>query len=259
MTKVNELSRSLAALDQDTTLIAVVELSSKSWLVAAAVPGIERHPLKKLDPDASALLKLIERCRREAERRAHDQAGGAGLRGGAGRLLAGALLTVRDIEPTSSIRRPCGLVREEARQDRSPRRGDAVARSPGLATRRARALLDGRDPEHGRGGRQAPEPRARDAGRRADAHHQPHQVRAGPLRHPQLQPAVAQGAPEPREAAVGGGRPPAAQYPGGDQARPRADRHGARADRGHREGARGPPQAALPRPAPMPWCSFWRA
>jgi transposase len=69
MAKVNDLSRSLAALDQDTTLIAVVELSSKSWLVAAAVPGIERHPLKKLDPDASALLKLIERWRGEAERR----------------------------------------------------------------------------------------------------------------------------------------------------------------------------------------------
>jgi transposase len=69
MAKVNDLSRSLAALDQDTTLIAVVELSSKSWLVAAAVPGVERHPLKKLDPDASALLKLIGRWRGEAERR----------------------------------------------------------------------------------------------------------------------------------------------------------------------------------------------
>jgi transposase len=69
MTKVNDLSRSLAALDQDTTLIAVVELSSKSWLVAAAVPGVERHPLKKLDPDAPALLKLIERWRGEAERK----------------------------------------------------------------------------------------------------------------------------------------------------------------------------------------------
>jgi transposase len=69
MAKVNDLSRSLAALDQDTTLIAVVELSSKSWLVAAAVPGVERHPLKKLDPDASALLALIERWRGEAERK----------------------------------------------------------------------------------------------------------------------------------------------------------------------------------------------
>ena len=69
MAKVNDLSRSLAALDQDTTLIAVVELSAKSWLVAAAVPGVERQPLKKLDPDASALLALIERWRGEAERR----------------------------------------------------------------------------------------------------------------------------------------------------------------------------------------------
>jgi transposase len=69
MAKVNDLSRSLAALDQDTTLVAVVELSSKTWLVGAAVPGVERHPLKKLDPDAPALLKLIERWRGEAERK----------------------------------------------------------------------------------------------------------------------------------------------------------------------------------------------
>jgi transposase len=69
MAKVNDLSRSLAALNQDTTLIAVVELSSKSWLVAASVPGVERHPLKKVDPDASTLLALLERWRGEAERR----------------------------------------------------------------------------------------------------------------------------------------------------------------------------------------------
>jgi transposase len=69
MAKVNDLSRSLAALDQDTTLVAVVELSSKTWLVSAAVPGVERQPLKKLDADASALLKLIERWRGEAERK----------------------------------------------------------------------------------------------------------------------------------------------------------------------------------------------
>jgi transposase len=69
MAKVDDLSRSLAALDQDTTLIAVVELSSKKWLVAAGVPGVERHPLKKLDADAPALLKLLTRWRGEAERK----------------------------------------------------------------------------------------------------------------------------------------------------------------------------------------------
>jgi hypothetical protein len=37
--KPNDLSRSLIALDMDTTLIAVVELSLSSWLVAGIVPG----------------------------------------------------------------------------------------------------------------------------------------------------------------------------------------------------------------------------
>jgi len=31
-------------------LIAVVELSHKSWLVAGLIPGVERQPLKKLEP-----------------------------------------------------------------------------------------------------------------------------------------------------------------------------------------------------------------
>ena len=69
MAKLNDLSRSLAALDQDTTLRAVVELSAKKWMVGALVPGVERSPLKKLDPDAPALLKLLERWRGEAERK----------------------------------------------------------------------------------------------------------------------------------------------------------------------------------------------
>src|SRR5262249_110317 len=46
--KPNDLSRSLIALDMETTLIAVVELSLSSWLVAGIVPGVERQPLKKL-------------------------------------------------------------------------------------------------------------------------------------------------------------------------------------------------------------------
>jgi transposase len=45
--KPNDLSRSLTALDMDTTLIAVVELSLSSWLVAGIVPGVERQPLNQ--------------------------------------------------------------------------------------------------------------------------------------------------------------------------------------------------------------------
>jgi len=37
----NDLSRSVTALDMDTTSIAVVEMSLSSWLVAGIVPGVE--------------------------------------------------------------------------------------------------------------------------------------------------------------------------------------------------------------------------
>jgi len=66
MTKSNDLSRSLVPLEQDACIIGVVELSQASWLVAATVPGIERQPLKKLEPDATALLRLLYRWRDEA-------------------------------------------------------------------------------------------------------------------------------------------------------------------------------------------------
>src|SRR6266516_649477 len=42
MQKLNDLSRSLTPLNPDGTLIAVIEMSQSSWLVAGIVPGIER-------------------------------------------------------------------------------------------------------------------------------------------------------------------------------------------------------------------------
>ena len=68
MLQLNDSRRSLLALEQESTLIAVIELSQSSWLVAGIVPGLERHPLKKLEPDADALLRLLQRWRDEAAR-----------------------------------------------------------------------------------------------------------------------------------------------------------------------------------------------
>ena len=48
---VNDFSRCLDPLDMDATLIAVIEMSQSSWLVAGIVPGVEREPLKKLAID----------------------------------------------------------------------------------------------------------------------------------------------------------------------------------------------------------------
>ena len=70
MPQRNDLSRSAASLDHESTLIAVIEMSQSSWLVAAIVPGIERHPLKKLEANEEALLQLL--------RRWQDEAAGAG-------------------------------------------------------------------------------------------------------------------------------------------------------------------------------------
>ena len=39
MPQLNDLSRSLVALEQDATLIAVIEMGQSSWLVAGVVPG----------------------------------------------------------------------------------------------------------------------------------------------------------------------------------------------------------------------------
>lgn len=66
MTLPNDLSRCLADFDPHTTLIAVVELSLSSWLIAGLVPGIERNPLKKMAPDPAGLQRLLEKWREEA-------------------------------------------------------------------------------------------------------------------------------------------------------------------------------------------------
>ena len=66
MPQANDLSRSLTALDQDSTLIVVVEMSQSSWLVGAAIPGVERRAAKKLEASETLLLALLHRWRDEA-------------------------------------------------------------------------------------------------------------------------------------------------------------------------------------------------
>jgi hypothetical protein len=80
MPKKNDLSKCLIPFRQDETLVAVVEMSKTGWLVAGIIPGVERHPMKKLVPDETALLQLLVRWRDEAitARKARS----SGVRGG---------------------------------------------------------------------------------------------------------------------------------------------------------------------------------
>jgi transposase len=66
MSQAFDASRSLTTLEQDSTIIAVIEMSQAKWLVAAVVPGVARQPLKRLAADEAALLKLLHRWRNEA-------------------------------------------------------------------------------------------------------------------------------------------------------------------------------------------------
>jgi Transposase len=66
MSQPNDSNKSVIPLEQDNTMIAVIEMGQASWLVAAIVPGLERQPLKKLGSDEQALLQLLQRWRNEA-------------------------------------------------------------------------------------------------------------------------------------------------------------------------------------------------
>ena len=68
MPQRNDLSRSLVALDQSSTVIAVIEMSRSSWRVAGIIPGVDRHPLKKLEPDQESVLRLLRRWQDAAAR-----------------------------------------------------------------------------------------------------------------------------------------------------------------------------------------------
>src|SRR5580693_6131878 len=54
MPQPNDLSRSLVALDQNSTIMAVIEMSQSSWLVAGMLPGIGADRLQPVLPDRAA-------------------------------------------------------------------------------------------------------------------------------------------------------------------------------------------------------------
>src|ERR1700694_4449591 len=169
--QVNDLSRSLTAFDPISTLVVVVEMSKASWLVSGVVPGVERQPLKKLEPDATALLRLIERWRNEAVRAGRPisrialayEAGRDGFwlarwliaRGIEAHVIHSASVAVSrerqraQTERTAGARayasgdqgachpfgKRCGVTRAQAGEDGPTGCGDVDARIPGMVAR----------------------------------------------------------------------------------------------------------------------------
>lgn len=185
MSQSFDASRSLTALEQDNTIVAVIEMSKAKWLVAALVPGFKRQPLKKLDADAPALLKLLQRWRDEAGQAGHPikriavayEAAGDGF--WLARWLRGQAIEAYTIHPASVA------VSREHRRAKTDRLDTELLMRAFLGWLRGekRHCTMAAIPTMGLA---ATEPRARAPGRRADAARQPHQGDPRPLRHPPL-------------------------------------------------------------------------
>src|SRR5215467_15521865 len=142
MPQPNDLSRSLVALDHNSTIIAVVELSHSSWLVGGVVPGIERQPRKKLEPSPERLLALLHRWRDEAVR-AGKEITRIALAFEAGRdgFWLARWLAVRGVEAHAI--HPRGVARTSPGEDRPARHRIARAGVLGMAARGTGPLQHG--------------------------------------------------------------------------------------------------------------------
>src|SRR5690348_16822301 len=142
MSKPYDLSKPLVALDHDSTLVCVIEMSGKSWLVAATVPGVDRRPLQKLPVNPARLLEQVERWRTEAARagRPVQRTVVAYESGRDGFWLARPAAEPRDRGLCHPCQQRGGVARAAPGQDRPARHRDADARAARLVAERAGAL-----------------------------------------------------------------------------------------------------------------------
>jgi hypothetical protein len=140
MAQANDLSRSPVPLCQDSALIAVIEMSQSSWLVAGIVPGVGRRPLKKLVPDAGSLLGLLQHWRDEATKAGRTITRVAiCVRSRPRRLLAGALVAGaghRSLRVARTSTGEDGSARHRAAQTRLAQRYWARTQGPGGSVRK---------------------------------------------------------------------------------------------------------------------------
>ena len=154
MPQPNDLSRSLVALDQDSTLIAVVEMSQSTWLVGGVLPGIERQPRKKLEPSPERLLGVLHRWRDEAVRTGCNITRIAlAFEAGRDGFWLARWLMARRVE--AHVIHPSSVAGTSPGKDRSARHRIAEARVPGVAAWRTGPLQHGARSDDCRRGRQA--------------------------------------------------------------------------------------------------------
>ena len=195
MQKLNDLSRCLTTLEPDGTLIAVIEMSQSSWLVAGIVPGVQRQPLKKLKVDESTLLNLLHRWREEAQKAGHRiKRISVAFEAGRDGFWLARWLRARDIE-AHVIHASSVAVSREHRRAKTDRLDSELLKRAFLGWLRGErdhckmvAIPDNQ-------GRrcQAAQPRAREPCRRAKSDRQPNESNLNPTRHPRIQSQAEEG------------------------------------------------------------------
>lgn len=69
MSKAFELRKPTTTFEHESTLVAALELSGKSWLVSAAIPGVERRPKKTVRVgDIDGVMAILSGWREAAAR-----------------------------------------------------------------------------------------------------------------------------------------------------------------------------------------------
>ena len=181
-----------------------IEMSQSSWLVAGVLPGIERQPRKKLEPNAEGLLGLLHRWRDEAIR-AGKKITRVAVAFEAGRdgFWLARWLEARGVE--AHVIHPSSVaVSREHRRAKTDRLDTELLKRGFLGWLRGERghCSIGARANDCRRGRQAAEPGARMPGGRTHANCEPDKVHPGPAGHSRLQTNPARACP--RE---GGGRP----------------------------------------------------
>jgi transposase len=118
MRQPNDLSRRRVARKQDATVIAVIETSQSSWLVAGMVPEAKGLPLKKLVVDEEVAAVWIAGARKQRAPATPSSASPSPMRFWLARWL------VHIKSKPSSVAVP--------RKDRAPGQGAAQASFSGL-------------------------------------------------------------------------------------------------------------------------------
>jgi transposase len=73
MSEAFDPRKSATAFDQAGAIVAVLELSGKSWRLGASAPGVSRRPLRQFEPkDIAGVLRAIDQWKIEASRAGHD-------------------------------------------------------------------------------------------------------------------------------------------------------------------------------------------